>query len=105
MALVGVRVQLHDFVGLRIEIQCLELDPEDIGCESRFEEVQLTLVVKHRTPARGRDTGLIGRAEAIGLGDIGEHAGQCLVGVGVLGNGVHIERCPCKVIGRTVGAG
>lgn len=108
MALVGAQVQLHDLAGLRIEIQCLEIDPEGIGCESRLEEVQLALVVKHRTPAGGRDIGLIGRADAVGYRDIAdhaEHAGQCLVGIGVLGNGVHIERGPRKAIGCAVGAG
>lgn len=105
MALVGPRVQLHDLTGLRIEIQCLEIDPDGIGCKSRLAEVQLELVVKHRTPARGRDTGLIGRADAVGHQDIADHTSQCLVGIGVLGNGVQIERCPSRAIGRAVGAG
>lgn len=41
MALVGAQVQLHDLAGLRIEIQCLEIDPEGIGCESRLEKYSL----------------------------------------------------------------
>ena len=49
MVLVLAEIQLPDLAALR-KIDPLEIDPERIGCQRRFEEIELALVIEDGTP-------------------------------------------------------
>lgn len=94
MILVFAKVEFLDLASLGRKIDGFEIDPEGIGRQRRFEEVEFALVIDDSTPTGRGDIRLLWSIQTIGdrdVADDAEDAGERPVCVLLLGNGIDIE--------------